>query len=236
MSDRSRVRITRRQIVRAGVAAGLVGLAGCSGGTGDGDTTDAGVGTATRTDADTTATATSTATGDEDVVTVTAGPTDTPTSSGSEGGSASADTGSGESADSVGMACYTSSNDYFFRPAVIRVPVGGTVSFGVASTCRQQTLAFHPENDLPLRIPEDAESWASDVMQGSGTFEHTFERPGVYDYAGLHDTFGQVGTVVVGDPDPAGQPGLAPPQDDLPEPAREELARLNEEVRSALSD
>lgn len=226
MSDRQPV--TRRAVLRAGAVAGVAGLAGCSGGTDAGvDGTDAGTATSTATPAGTT---TGTTTPD-DVVEVTAGPTDTATGAGGSDGSDGSD-GSGES---VGMTCYTSSNEYFFRPAVIRVPVGGTVSFGVASTCRQQTLAYHPDNDLPLRIPEGAEPWSSDVMQGSGTFEHTFDREGVYDYAGLHDDFGQVGTVVAGDPDPEGQPGLAPPQGSIPETARAELTRLNEEVRSLLS-
>jgi plastocyanin len=226
MSDRQTV--TRRAVLRAGTVAGVAGLAGCAGGTGGGASgTDAGTATSTPT-------ATGTATADDEVVEVTAGPTDTPTGSG--GSSESGDSGeSGGSGETVGMTCYTSSNEYFFRPAVIRVPVGGTVSFGVASTCRQQTLAFHPDNDLPLRIPEGADPWSSDVMQGSGTFEHTFDREGVYDYAGLHDDFGQVGTVVAGDPDPEGQPGLAPPQEAIPETARAELTRLNEAVRSLLS-
>jgi len=226
MSDRQTV--TRRAVLRAGTVAGVAGLAGCAGGTGGGASgTDAGTATSTPT-------ATGTATADGEVVEVTAGPTDTPTGSGGSSESGESDE-SGGSGEAVGMTCYTSSNEYFFRPAVIRVPVGGTVSFGVASTCRQQTLAYHPDNDLPLRIPEGAEPWSSDVMQGSGTFEHTFDREGVYDYAGLHDDFGQVGTVVAGDPDPEGQPGLAPPQGSIPETARAELTRLNEEVRSLLS-
>jgi plastocyanin len=134
------------------------------------------------------------------------------------------------------MTCRTRSEEYFFRPAVIRVPVGGTVAFGVGSTCRQRTLAYHPDNDRPLRIPEAASPWASDVMQGSGAFAVTFDVEGVYDYAGLHEEFGQVGTVVAGEPDPAGQPGLAPPQPSLPAAARAEVERLNGEVRAMLSE
>ncbi len=131
------------------------------------------------------------------------------------------------------MGC-DASGEYQFVPALIRVEPGTTVSFGVTSQCRQQTLAYHPDNDAPLRIPEAAESWSSDAMQRSGTFEYTFELAGVYDYFGLSEATGQVGSVVVGSPDPDGQPGLAEPQSDLPDPAKTALTELNERTRALL--
>lgn len=137
--------------------------------------------------------------------------------------------------ETVGMSC-TDEPRYFFAPEVVRVRVGGTVSWAPASPCRQSTGAYHPDNGRPLRIPEGAEPWQSPVMQGdrAEAFEHTFEVEGVYDYAGLHVDFGQVGTVVVGDPDPDGQPGLAPPQSSLPDAAREKIRELNARVRDLL--
>ncbi|WP_277555004.1 hypothetical protein [Halobaculum limi] len=152
--------------------------------------------------------------------------------------SAPSDDSAIQETNSIGMSCYTDEDDYFFRPDVVRVEPGTTLQFGVGTSCRQQTLAYHPDNDAPQRIPDGAESWSSPVMQGSmgGTFEVTLEVEGVYDYFGLHQEFGQVGSIVVGAPDPDGQPGLAPPQESIPEPARERLSELNDLVRSALSE
>lgn len=140
---------------------------------------------------------------------------------------------SGETA-SVGMSCDSDSAEYVFRPDLLDVELGTTVVFGVTSVCRQRTVAYHPDNDRPLRIPESAEPWASDVMQRSGTFEYTFAVEGVYDYFGLHESAGQVGRIVVGDPDPADQPALAPPQQSLPDAAQAALKDLNVRTRERL--
>ena len=43
-----------------------------------------------------------------------------------------------------------------------------------------------------------------------------------------------LGTVVVGNPDPDGQPGLQPPQDSLPDEAATKIESLNERVTEAL--
>jgi hypothetical protein len=70
-------------------------------------------------------------------------------------------------------------------------------------------------------------------MQGTGTFTHEFETPGVYDWTGLFEEAGQVGVVVVGRPSLADQPALSDPGDDVPAPARENLRRLHDTVRAA---
>jgi hypothetical protein len=44
-----------------------------------------------------------------------------------------------------------------------------------------------------------------------------------------------LGTVVVGNPDSDGQPGLQPPQDSLPSEAASKIESLNERVTEALS-
>lgn len=203
---------TRRAALRAAGAAGLAGLtatAGCAA---------APAGTPTETPAGS-ATPTGTDAGSTGVAGDTGAPGVTKT-------------------DTVGMGCYADEDDYFFRPDLIRVEPGATVSFGVASVCRQQSLAYHPDNDAPLRMPEGADPWSSPVLQGSmgGTFEVTFEREGVYDYFGLHEDLGQVGSVIVGTPDPEDEPGLAPPQASIPEAARGRLADLNGRTVSYLSD
>ena len=136
----------------------------------------------------------------------------------------------GETA-SVGMSCDSDSGEYVFRPDLLHVDPGTTVVFGVTSVCRQRTVAYHPSNDRPLRIPEAADPWGSDVVQRSGTFEYRFEVEGVYDYFGLHESTGQVGSVVVGTPDADGQPGLEPPQESLPDSARTAIRDLNRRTR-----
>lgn len=133
--------------------------------------------------------------------------------------------------ESVGMAC--SGERYFFSPDLVWVEQGATVSWSPASTCRQTCTAYHPEYDRPLRIPEDADPWQGPDSR-EGTVAHTFEVEGVYDYFGLYEEFGQVGSVVVGRPTPDGQPGLSEPDDDIPEEARAKLADLNERTRELL--
>lgn len=156
-------------------------------------------------------------------------PTATPTPESTPGDSPSVDA-------TVGMSCNTSEGRYFFAPDLVQVPVGGTVSWSPTSPCRQSTIAYHPDNDAPLRIPEGADPWESPPIQGDrgGSFEYTFELAGVYDYFGLHEGAGQVGTVVVGDPDPEGQPGLTEPSAALPEAARTKLRELNRRTRELL--
>ncbi|MFB6146657.1 MAG: halocyanin [Halobacteriaceae archaeon] len=139
----------------------------------------------------------------------------------------------------VGMACTVGQENYRFTPAVVQVPVGGEVSWGATSTCRQVSTAYHPRYDGPLRIPEAAEPWQSPILkEGQGTFAHRFEVEGVYDYHGLFEEFGQVGTVVVGNPtpDPSAEPGLTPPSPSLPAPTRRQIRSLNDRVRDVLAD
>ncbi len=85
------------------------------------------------------------------------------------------------------------------------------------------TTAFHPDNaslvggNLPLRIPEGAESWHSGMLGlTDGTdFAHTFTVEGVYDYlCQPHYMFGMVGRIVVGEPHDG--PGTKP-MDELPD-------------------
>lgn len=134
--------------------------------------------------------------------------------------------------ESVGMACH-GDEGYFFSPDLAWIEQGGTVSWSASSTCRQTCTAYHPKYDRPLRIPEGAEPWQGPDGR-DGTVTHTFEVEGVYDYFGLYEEFGQVGSVVVGRPDPDGQPALTEPGDDIPEEARATLRELNERTRTLL--
>ena len=124
-----------------------------------------------------------------------------------------------------------------FDPHVVWVERGGTVTWTLESGAHS-TTAYHPDNDRPARIPAGAAAWDSGVLSEQGaTFEHTFETEGVYDYFCIpHESMGMLGSVIVGNPDPEGQPALAPPQEDLPEAARSKIEELNGMVREALSE
>lgn len=135
----------------------------------------------------------------------------------------------------VSMVAGDGGSDLSFDPQLVWVKPGGTVTWGLESGNHSAT-AYHPDNDRPQRIPRDASPFDSGVLAESNpTFEHTFETPGVYDYyCQPHRANGMVGRVVVGRPDPSGQPGLAEPQDDLIEAASESITRLNERTRTLL--
>lgn len=104
------------------------------------------------------------------------------------------------------------------------------------ASANHSATAYAPTNDQPRRIPAGAESWDTGVLVDVGTSgSHTFEMPGVYDYyCTPHEPFGMVGTVVVGSPDPEGQPGLSSPDDGRSGTAAAKIEELNAKVRSAL--
>lgn len=137
----------------------------------------------------------------------------------------------------VGATCSSEGTDFRFSPGIQQVEVGKTVKWSGASQCKQQSVAYHPDNDAPLRIPEDAQPWESPVLKTGESFEHTLETEGVYNYFGLYEQFGQVGIVIVGDPapDPKAEPGLAEPQEDIPEEARTALGDLIADAEEQLS-
>ncbi len=130
----------------------------------------------------------------------------------------------------------TEGGQQHYDPHLAWIEPGGTVTWRLESG-QHDVVAYHPDNDdKPLRIPEGAEPWRIDLLSEEGeTASHTFETEGVYDYyCTPHESLGMVGTVIVGEPDPHGQPGLEEPQASLPEGARSELADLGEQVNEAL--
>jgi plastocyanin len=201
---------TRRRFLAGTSVAVALGLAGCTGSTSQGD------GTPTRSeDGSTAAQRGNESTGD--------GHEDTHESS-LDGPSGSA---------TVTMA--TTDDGSHFEPHVVWVEAGGTVTWELESGTHT-TTAYAEKNDRPQRIPAEATGWDSGTLSKAGaTFEHTFETPGVYDYLCVpHETMGMLGTVIVGDPDSGDQPGLQPPQDDLPDEAATKAESLNERVTEAL--
>lgn len=130
----------------------------------------------------------------------------------------------------------TEDNEQHFDPHVAWIEVGGTVTWE-NERGQHNAVAYHPTyNDKPLRMPEEANPWKTDLLTESGeTASHTFETEGVYDYyCGPHEGVGMVGTVIVGEPDAHEQPALEEPQDSLPEGARHELTDLAEAANEIL--
>lgn len=118
-----------------------------------------------------------------------------------------------------------------FCPNIVWIEEGGTVTWHNESGVHN-TTAYHPDNDRPQRIPETGEPWRSPVGED---YIRTFAEEGVYDYFCLpHEQVGMVGSVIVGHPDPAEEPGLTEPQQELYREAQDELRVLNQETRAKL--
>ena len=90
--------------------------------------------------------------------------------------------GGGAEADPVTGVSQVTAKDNRFTPAAIQVPAGTTV-----------TWAFK-DGFVPHDVAGDG--WTSGEPRRSGTFTHTFDRPGTYPYrCTVHD--GMTGRVVV---------------------------------------
>ncbi|AGN00836.1 blue (type 1) copper domain-containing protein [Salinarchaeum sp. Harcht-Bsk1] len=140
-----------------------------------------------------------------------------------------------EPSASVEVSLRTEGSEQHFAPHVVWVEPGGTVTWHNESG-QHNSVAYHPENDKPLRIPQDAEPWETELLSEEGaTASRTFDTEGVYDYfCSPHEAVGMVGTVIVGHPDAHGQPALEEPQSSLPDGARHQLADLGEMTNEAL--
>lgn len=142
-----------------------------------------------------------------------------------------------EPMDHVEVAMITSEDGtgFHFDPHVAWVTPGGTVTWTIESG-DHSTTAYHPENDRPLRVPEQATAWDSDLLTAPGaTFVQPVEIEGVYDYyCTPHESMGMIGSLIVGRPHREGQPGLTEPQMDLPDRARHTIEQRNATVRNLL--
>ncbi|MEE6209274.1 plastocyanin/azurin family copper-binding protein [Salarchaeum sp. III] len=81
----------------------------------------------------------------------------------------------------------------YFDPIGLHVEPGTTVRFEIAA-------GAHSATAYPDRVPADGTAFDSGTIS-QGSFEHTFEAPGTYDYYCIpHKTVGMVGRIVVGSP------------------------------------
>ena len=124
-----------------------------------------------------------------------------------------------------------------FDPGVVHLVRGGTVEW-VPEEGVHDVVAYHPDTHGPRsRTPTATEPWASGSLQGGESYDHEFETEGVYDYTCVrHEEGGMAGTVVVGWPEPEGQPALEPASRELPDAAAESTDRQSDRVRELLEE
>jgi len=99
-----------------------------------------------------------------------------------------------------------------FDPIGVLVQPGTKIRWVVEADVHTST-AYHPENEShSLRIPTNAQPWASDYLVNPGDrFEVTLTAEGVYDYyCTPHEMAGMVGRIIVGQPS---GPGALPFED-----------------------
>jgi len=100
-----------------------------------------------------------------------------------------------------------------FDPIGLHVEPGTTVQFEIAS-------GSHSATAYEDRIPDEATPFDSGTIS-EGSFEHTFDEPGTYDYyCQPHRSMGMVGRIVVGEP---GGPAEATPIPDGDVPNSESI-------------
>jgi plastocyanin len=210
--------LTRRRMLQLTGGAAVVGLAGCTG-TQDNDS-EAAAGTPTESGQDETSTE--------------SGHSDDEDSHDDDGGH---DEAVGAPSDTAEVNMITEDESYHFEPHVVRVNVGGTVTWHNESGSHS-TTAYHSDNDQPQLVPDGAASWDSGIVSEQGaTFEHTFETEGVYHYyCTPHESLGMLGSVIVGEPDPHEEVALEDPPADKPDRVREKLEELNGMISTALGD
>lgn len=121
-----------------------------------------------------------------------------------------------------------------FEPNLVHLQPGGTVTWEVVDDYRHAVASYHPETHRHQRIPDDAEPWQSGLLRDGSTFEHTFEREGIYDYVDIrslcssHEAIGGVGRVIVGWPDIESEPAYQHDVEVLPSRAETVLREINE--------
>jgi plastocyanin len=132
-----------------------------------------------------------------------------------------------------------------FDPQIVHIDPGATVEW-LVETGRHDVTAYHEDirsfmHQPPDRTPDGVGPWRSDLLDGPGaSYARTFDVEGVYDYVDKqevcvsHEVAGNVGRVVVGWPDPDGEPAMDPPPEELPVRVVRALEMFNEKTRPVL--
>ncbi|WP_128478136.1 plastocyanin/azurin family copper-binding protein [Halorussus pelagicus] len=118
----------------------------------------------------------------------------------------------------VQVAMISEGTNYYFDPIGLFVEPGTTVEWVNQSGSHSATAYAEGTGSAEVtRIPDDAEPWNSEIItEQGGTFSHTFEVEGTYDYFCIpHKTLGMVARIVCGQP--GGVEGN-PPDGEVPAP------------------
>jgi plastocyanin/uncharacterized membrane protein len=108
------------------------------------------------------------------------------------GAGAVASTGFSQLASAQETPVVKMGNNYF-DPIGLHIEPGATVRFNIEA-------GAHSATAYSDRIPDDATAFDSGTIS-QGSYEHTFETPGTYDYYCIpHKSVGMVGRIVVGSP------------------------------------
>jgi plastocyanin len=128
-----------------------------------------------------------------------------------------------------------------FQPQIVHVEPGATVEW-VVETGRHDVTGYTEQAHPPHRAPPECDPWGSEMLPGPGSsYERSFTQEGIYDYVDTqqvcvsHEIAGNVGRVVVGQPDLDAEPAMAEPPEEMPGRVRKALVMFNEETRPALS-
>lgn len=135
---------------------------------------------------------------------------------GSNGGGGNGGGSSGLGENEIGM--YAEGSDYYFDPIGLFVEPGTTVTW-VNKTGSHSATAYKKGTGpaTVTRIPSGAAGFNSGIISKSdGTYEHTFQTEGTYDYFCIpHKSLGMVARIVVGSPGGPAE-GSMPPDGKVP--------------------
>ncbi|MFB6152954.1 MAG: plastocyanin/azurin family copper-binding protein [Halodesulfurarchaeum sp.] len=134
------------------------------------------------------------------------------------GGGGDGGDGGGSSLGQNEIGMYTEGSDYYFDPIGLFVEPGTTVTW-VNKTGSHSATAYEKGTGpaTVTRIPSGADAFNSGIIsKANGTYEHTFQTEGTYDYFCIpHKSLGMVARIVVGSPGGPAE-GSMPPDGKVP--------------------
>ncbi|MAO63741.1 MAG: hypothetical protein CL666_01945 [Balneola sp.] len=104
----------------------------------------------------------------------------------------------GNPSDTLTVKILGTAEDARFEPTVLQVDPGDVIRFEVVEGLHTVT-AYHPDNRRPQRIPEEAQSFDSGMLNAGEVWFLKLKEKGVYDYFCLpHERMGHSGRIISG--------------------------------------
>jgi len=125
----------------------------------------------------------------------------------------------GSAAGDHTVAMVSDGSDYYYDPIGLFVESGETVTFEIQSGRHSATAYVEGTSGAAVtRIPEGADGFDSETInEQGGTYDHTFDEPGTYDYFCIpHKSLEMVGRIVVDEPGGPAE-GSDPPDGPVPD-------------------